>query len=91
MNNIIPVTDLMRQAAKILKDVNASREPVIITQRGRASAVIISAKRYAEIEEDLATLDDFELVEILEQSKRDRESGNTLTLDEVKKRLGYPE
>lgn len=91
MKNIIPVTDLQRQAAQILKDVNATSEPVIITQRGRATAVIISAKRYTEIEEDLATLDDFELAQMLEASKRDRETGNTLTHEEVKRRLGFPD
>jgi len=90
MKNIIPVTDLQRQAAQIIKDVNASSEPVIITQRGRASAVIVSAKRYTQIEEDLAMLDDFELVRMLEESRKDRSAGNTLSLDEVKKRLGYP-
>jgi len=26
----------------------------------------------------------------LEQSKKDREQGNTISMDEVKKRLGYP-
>lgn len=90
MKKIIPVSDLQRQAAKILSDVNESSEPIVITQRGRASAVLLSAKRYAEIEEDLALLDDFELVQMLEDSNRDRAQGNTLSLDEVKKRLGYP-
>ena len=90
MKNIIPISDLQRQAAQILSDVNESSEPIIITQRGRAAAVILSAKRYAEIEEDLALLDDFELVQMLEESSRDRAQGNTISLDEVKKRLGYP-
>lgn len=90
MRNIIPVSDLQRQAAKILRDVNSSSEPVIITQRGRASAVIISADRYARIEEDLELLDDLELAHMLEHSERDRAAGNTLTHEEVKKRLGFP-
>ena len=58
MKTIIPVTDLQRQAAQILGDLND--EPVVITQRGRASAVLLSARRYAEIEEDLQMLDDLE-------------------------------
>lgn len=90
MKNIIPVTDLQRQAAQILKKLNKTSEPVIITQRGRVSAVMISASHYAQIEEDRALLDDFELVEMLEESRKDRAAGNTLSMDEVKKRLGYP-
>ena len=90
MKNIIPVSDLQRQAAQVLIAVNKSSEPIIITQRGRASAVIISAEHYARIEEDLELLDDLELAQMLEKSESERESGNTLTHEEVKKRLGFP-
>jgi len=90
MKNIIPVSDLQRQAAKVLSDVNESDEPVIITQRGRASAVMLSAKRYAEIEEDLQAFDDLELEFLIAQGLRDKAEGNTLTMEEVKKRLNYP-
>jgi prevent-host-death family protein len=90
MKNIIPVSDLQRQAGQILKNLNRTSEPVIITQRGRVSAVIISPSHYAQIEEDRALLDDFELAEMLEESRRNRSEGNTLSLDEVKRRLGYP-
>lgn len=90
MKNIIPVSDLQRQAAAILKEVNSSSEPVIVTQRGRASAVIISAKRYAEIEEDLALLDDLELLQVIEEGKEAMEKGDTIPHEEVKRRLNFP-
>ena len=90
MKTIIPISDLQRQAAQVLINVNASSEPIVITQRGRAAAVIVSARRYAEIEEDLAALDDLELDSLIEEGLRDRVAGNTLTSDEVKKRLNFP-
>ncbi|NOT47952.1 MAG: type II toxin-antitoxin system Phd/YefM family antitoxin [Acidobacteria bacterium] len=90
MDKIIPVTDLQRQAAKVLSDVNKSSGPIIITQRGRASAVILSAKRYAEIEEDLALLDDFELEHLIAEGLREKEAGNSISMEEAKKRLNYP-
>jgi prevent-host-death family protein len=40
---IIPISDLRQDAASIIKRVVASHEPVVITQRGRASAVLVSA------------------------------------------------
>jgi len=89
MKNIIPVTDLQRQAAQILNDLANDDEPVIITQRGRASAVLVSAKRYAEIEEDLEILDDLELIEMLARGEQDIQSGNTISHEEVKARLKY--
>lgn len=87
MKNIIPVTDLQRQAAQILGDLD--NEPVVITQRGRASAVLLSARRYAEIEEDLKLLDDLELLQMVEESKREIADGKTLSHEEVKKRLNF--
>lgn len=89
MKNIIPVTDLQRRAAAVISDVNESPEPVIITQRGRASAVLVSAKRYAEIEEDLALLDDLELEFLVEEGLKDKAAGKTISLEDAKKRLGY--
>jgi prevent-host-death family protein len=39
---IIPVSDLRQDAARVLNDVKQSSEPVFITQRGRATAVLMS-------------------------------------------------
>jgi prevent-host-death family protein len=43
---IIPISDLRQDTAGIIKRVAASDEPVVITQRGRASAVLVSAAAY---------------------------------------------
>ena len=44
--NIIPVSDLRQDAAKILKQLKNSKEPLIITQRGRAAAVMLSCRDF---------------------------------------------
>lgn len=43
---IIPISDLRQDTAAIIKRVVATDEPVVITQRGRASAVLVSADAY---------------------------------------------
>ena len=43
---IIPISDLRQDAAGIIRRVAATDEPVVITQRGRASAVLVSADAY---------------------------------------------
>lgn len=47
---IIPVSDLRQDAARILKNVRSTNQPVVITQRGRASAVLVSADAYERAE-----------------------------------------
>ncbi|RPI08134.1 MAG: type II toxin-antitoxin system Phd/YefM family antitoxin [Zetaproteobacteria bacterium] len=49
---IIPITDLRQDAAAVLRQVRESKEPVVITQRGRAAAIIMSAEAYERSERD---------------------------------------
>ena len=91
MKRIIPVTDLQRQAGQVLNSLSDSDEPVIVTQRGRASAVLISAERYARIEEDLERLDELELSEMVGKAREARAAGDTVSHEDVKRRLGLAE
>lgn len=43
---IIPISDLRQDTAGVIKRVAASDRPVVITQRGRATAVLVSAEAY---------------------------------------------
>jgi prevent-host-death family protein len=49
---IIPISDLRQDTAGIIKRVVASDEPVVITQRGRASAVLVSAEAYERVQHE---------------------------------------
>ncbi len=55
---IIPISDLRQGAADVLRKVKDSDEPLVITQRGRAAAVMLSVDAYeqAEKERDLLLL-----------------------------------
>jgi prevent-host-death family protein len=43
---IIPVSDLRQDAAHVLNEARKTCEPVFITQRGRATAVLMSLEAY---------------------------------------------
>jgi prevent-host-death family protein len=45
---LVPVSELRQGAADVLARVRRSREPVVITQRGRAAAVLVSVENYQE-------------------------------------------
>ena len=49
---IIPITDLRQDSSAVLKRLRSSREPVIITQRGRAAAVMLSVEEYERTENE---------------------------------------
>ena len=50
--DIIPVTDLRQNAASVLKKLRSSAGPLVITQRGRAIAVIQSVDAYEKSEHE---------------------------------------
>lgn len=46
---IVPVSELRQDAAGVLKRVVTSEQPVVITQRGRATAVILSTEAFDRV------------------------------------------
>ena len=54
--DIVPITDLRQDAAGVIKRAADSQEPVFITQRGRAAAVMVSAKAYERSVHELEIL-----------------------------------
>jgi prevent-host-death family protein len=50
--DIIPVTDLRQDAAAVLKRLQDSPGPLVVTQRGRAIAVIQSIDAYEKSEHE---------------------------------------
>ena len=46
MDKIIPISDLQTQAKKYVDQVKETEQPVVITQRGRAAAVLVSYEAY---------------------------------------------
>jgi len=75
--NILPVSDLRRDAAKVLKKLRENKEPIIITQRGRAAAVIIGIEAYEKSEHDK------EILRLLAKGDREIEIGEGYDLDNV--------
>jgi len=47
---MIPVSDLRDDVAGVLRRVKGSRKPLLITQRGRAAAVVLSVREYERVE-----------------------------------------
>lgn len=53
---VVPITDLRQDAAAVLRRVRGRKEPLIITQRGRAAAVMISLETYERGEHERQVL-----------------------------------
>ncbi|MEX0599494.1 MAG: type II toxin-antitoxin system Phd/YefM family antitoxin [Rhodothermales bacterium] len=54
--DIIPISELRRNAAGIISRLQSSAKPVFITQRGRASAVMVSTQTYERSRSEIEIL-----------------------------------
>jgi prevent-host-death family protein len=75
--NLVPISDLRQDAAKVLKQVRESKEPLIITQRGRAAAVMLSVESFERSERDK------ELLRLLARGEREIAAGKGYDLKAV--------
>lgn len=74
---LVPVSELRQDAAAILDLVKNSVEPVFITQRGRATAVLLGIDAFSRSEKS------HELLLRLSQGEQDIAAGRVSSLEEV--------
>ena len=75
------ISHLKARAADILSDLAERREPLIITQRGEAKAVLQDVASYEETQETLA------LLKVLALASQEVEEGRVRPLKEVVERI----
>lgn len=74
---IIPISDLRQDASGVIKRLSTSRDPLFITQRGRAAAVMVSMNEYEQTQHEL------EILRLLARGERDIEAGVGFDLEAV--------
>ena len=75
---LVPVTDIKRQAAKILNALRQDRSPMVITEHGRAAAVLLDVATYEALTRRA------EILRGIEQGEKDFAEGRTASWEEVK-------
>jgi prevent-host-death family protein len=75
--DLIPITDFRQDAARALKQVQRSSDPVIITQRGRAAAVMLSVEAFEQGERER------QILRLLAQGDQEIGEGKGRSLDAV--------
>jgi len=79
--DLIPITDLRQNSARIVKRLRSERRPVIILQRGRSAAVM---ERVEDFEQRLERL---ELLEAIVRGLQDSQSGKVVSNEQVMRDL----
>ena len=75
------VTTLKRKATEILDELERSREPILITQHGLASAYLVDVESYEFLQSRM------KLLEGIARGEKAIEEGRTVTHAQAKQRL----
>ena len=77
VNDIKPITYLKNRAADVLKQINETHRPMIITQNGEAKAVIQDPKSYEDMKNAIS------LLKLLSFAEEEIKNGNTHSEEDV--------
>jgi prevent-host-death family protein len=80
-SRVKPISYVKANAAQLVRELAETREPLVITQNGEATAVMQDVATYEATQETLA------LLKILALGRRQVEEGRAIPLAEVKRRL----
>ena len=80
--DIVPLSDMKINPGRVVNQVDKTRRPVLLTNRGRGVAVVQSLKDYETETDERAFLRD------VVQGLMDLEEGREMNLADAKKRLG---
>ena len=81
LDNIAPITELKRDAASLIERASEQRSPIVITQNGRATAVLQDVASYEQERRAFA------LLQLAVQGEADIAAGRVVSRAEHKKRL----
>jgi prevent-host-death family protein len=80
-DGIVPLGEFKAQAAKLLKRIGESGQPMVITQNGRPAGVLLSPREYDRMQERQRFL------ESIAAGLADAESGRTMNTMVLRERL----
>ena len=86
----LTVTEVKARLNELVDDAESTHEQIMITKHGRPAAVIVAAEDLESLQETLYWLSQPGIRESITEAEADIETGNTVSSDELHKRLGLP-
>ncbi len=81
LEDVCPISEFRENAASMVAKVRSNQRPIIITQHGKSSAVLVSAESYQEM------LDRIEILQEINESEEEFAHGGGIEQNEYKKAL----
>ena len=80
-DDIKPLSEFRANSANFIKQIKDTKRPLILTQHGKSSAVLVDVAEYQ------ATIEKLELLQEVQLAEKQIVEGKTLSNTQVKKRI----
>ncbi len=80
-DDIKPLSEFRANSANFIKHIKKTKRPLILTQHGKSSAVLVDVAEYQ------ATIEKLELLQEIQLAEKQIVEGKTLSNTQVKKRI----
>jgi antitoxin YefM len=80
--DVKPISEFRANATHLIEQVNKTKRPLVITQHGKSSAVLLDVKEYE------ALLDKIELLSDLAEAEEDIKNKRVYSNDKIREMLG---
>ncbi|NOX89548.1 MAG: type II toxin-antitoxin system Phd/YefM family antitoxin [Calditrichaeota bacterium] len=80
-NDIKPLSEFRANAARFVKQVKETKRPLILTQHGKSSAVLLDVAAYQ------ALIEKIEILQEIQKGEQQIAEGKYLTQEQVQKRI----
>jgi antitoxin YefM len=80
--DVKPISEFRANATNLIEQVNKTKRPLVITQHGKSSAVLLDVREYE------ALLDKIELLSDLAEAEEDIKNKRVYSTDKVREKLG---
>jgi prevent-host-death family protein len=82
----LPLTEARKELSKIVDEVSAAHEHVVITKQGKPEAVVLSADEFESWQETLEIMADKKAMAAIARAERDITAGRIRSWEDVRAR-----
>ncbi|MFN0070510.1 MAG: type II toxin-antitoxin system Phd/YefM family antitoxin [Chloroflexota bacterium] len=80
---VVNVTEVRQDATRVIREAQESGEPVLVVQRSRPAAYVVSAERFDALQAELHDLRRREIIRDVREAEIEAASGSLPTYDDV--------
>ena len=81
--DVHPLSEFRAKAAQLIEEAQTGGRPLVITQNGKATAVLLSASAWEDLMQDLA------LIRARAEAEEDLKHGRTLSREQVRQMMAH--